>query len=68
MSNEHLPLDYPWASSSWAYHIRNGLDRIGHHRAVQVVVARLSDAIIYIAAAMMAFIVAIDGWVLLRTM
>jgi len=67
MSNEHLPIDYPWAGSGWAY-IRGGLERIGHQPMAQVVVARLSDAMIYIAAAMTAFIVAIDGWVLLRTM
>jgi hypothetical protein len=68
MSNEHLPIDYPWSGLGWANHIRDGLDRIGHHAATKAIVAGLSGAIVYIAAAMMAFVVAIDGYVLLHTM
>ena len=68
MSNEHFPIDYPWAGHGWAHWIRDGLDQIGRHPATQAVAARLSGAMIYIAAAMIAFVVAIDGYVLLRTM
>ena len=68
MSNEHLPIDYPWAGHGWARQIRNGLEQIGQHPAARTFAARLSDAMIYVAAAMMAFIIAIDGYVLLRTM
>jgi len=68
MSNEHLPIDHPWAGHGWAHQIRAGFDQIGHHPTTQAVAARLSGAMIYIAAAMLAFIVAIDGYVLLRTM
>ena len=68
MSNEHLPIDHPWAGDGWSRQIRAGLDQIGHHPTTQAFVARLSGAMIYIAAAMFAFIVAIDGYVLLRTM
>ena len=68
MSNEHLPIDHPWAGHGWAHQIRSGFHQVGHHPTTQAVAARLSGAMIYIAAAMLAFIVAIDGYVLLRTM
>ena len=72
MSNEHLPIDHPWAGEGWSRHIRARLDQrfdqIGHDPTTQAFVARLSAAMIYIAAAMFAFILAIDGYVLLRTM
>ena len=72
MSNEHLPIDYPWAGhgwvGGWVRQIRDGMEQIGRHPAVQTFAARLSDAMIYIAAAMTAFVLAIDGYVLLRTM
>jgi hypothetical protein len=68
MSNEHLPIDYPWAQLGWAHQIRDGLAQIGRHPATQALAARLSGAMVYIAAAMTAFVVAVDGYVLLRTM
>jgi cytochrome b subunit of formate dehydrogenase len=68
MSDEHLPIDFPWAGHGWAHQIRDGLGQIGRYPAAQALVARLSSAMIYVAAAMLAFVVAIDGYVLLRTM
>ena len=68
MSNEHFPIDYPWAAHGRAQQIRDAVGQIGRHLAAQTLAARLSDAMLYIAAAMTAFIVAIDGYVLLRTM
>jgi cytochrome b subunit of formate dehydrogenase len=68
MSNEHLPIDYLWAGHGWAQRIRDALEQIGRHPAAQAFAARLSDAMIYIVAAMVVFILAIDGYVLVRTM
>ena len=68
MSNEHLPIDYPWAGQGWTHQVRVALERIGRRPTARAFAARLWDAMIFIAAAMMAFIVAIDGYVLLRTM
>jgi hypothetical protein len=48
--------------------IRARLEEISHHPTTQSWLGRLSGAMIYVAAAMLAFIVAIDGYVLLRTM
>jgi len=68
MSNEHLPVDHPWEGHNVAHQILAGLDRIGHHPATTTWLARLSGALVYAGGAMLAFIVAIDGYVLLRTM
>lgn len=68
MSNEHLPVDHPWAGHGLSQQIRASLDQFSHHPTTQTWLARLSSAMIYVAGAMLAFIVAIDGYVLLRTM
>lgn len=68
MSNEHLPVDHPWAGNGLSQQVLAGLERISHHPTTQTWLARLSSAMIYVAGAMLAFIVAIDGYVLLRTM
>lgn len=68
MSNEHLSAHHPWAGHNWAHQVLASLDRTVHNPIVQSWLARLSGVMIYIAAAMLAFIVAVDGYVLLRTM
>lgn len=68
MSNEHLPVDHPWARHGLSRQVLAGLDQIGRHPIARTWLRRLSDAVVYIAGAMLAFIVAIDGYVLLRTM
>ena len=68
MSNEHLPVDHSWAGHGLGQQVLAGLDHISQHPITRRWVRRLSDAVFYIAAAMLAFIVAIDGYVLLRTM
>ena len=68
MSNEHLPVDHPWAGHGLSQQVLAGLDRINRHPITQTWLRRLSGAVIYIAGAMLAFVVAIDAYVLLRTM
>jgi hypothetical protein len=68
MSDEHLPVGHPWAGHGVSQQILAGLDQISHHPTVQTWGARASSAMIYVAGAMLAFVVAIDGYVLLRTM
>ncbi len=68
MSNEHLPVDHPWAGHGLSRQILTGLAQISHHPTTQTWLGRLSGAMIWVAGAMLAFIVAIDGYVLLRTM
>jgi hypothetical protein len=68
MSNEHLPVDHPWAGHGLGQQVLAGLDHINQHPIARTWLRRLSDAVVYIAGAMLAFIVAIDGYVLLRTM
>ena len=68
MSNEHLPVDHSWAGHGLGRQVLAGLDHISQHPITRTWVRHLSDAVFYIAAAMLAFIVAIDGYVLLRTM
>ena len=68
MSNEHLPVDHSWAGHGLSQQILAGLDQINRHPTTRTWLARLSGAMIYVAGAMLAFIVAIDGYVLLRTM
>ena len=68
MSNEHLPVDHPWAGHGLGHQILAGLDRISHHPTTRTWFARLSGALVYAGGAMLAFIIAIDGYVLLRTL
>jgi hypothetical protein len=68
MSNEHLPVDHPWAGHGPAHQLLAGLDHISHHPKTQAWLARLSGAMVYVAGAMLAFVVAVDGYVLLRTL
>ena len=68
MSNEHLPVDHPWAGHAPGRQLVAGLDQIIHRPTTQIWLARLSGALVYIGAAMLAFVVAIDGYVLLRTL
>ena len=68
MSNEHLPVDHPWAGNGPAHQLLAGLDHIGHHPRTHAWLARLSGAVVYVAGAMLAFVVAVDGYVLLRTL
>lgn len=68
MSNEHLPVDHPWAGHGPVHQLRAALDQASHHPATQAWLARLSGAVVYVAGAMLAFVVAVDGYVLLRTM
>ncbi len=68
MSNEHLPVDHPWAGHGLSQHVLAELALIYHHPTTQTWRARLAGATVYVAGAMLAFIVAVDGYVLLRTM
>jgi hypothetical protein len=68
MSNKHLPVDHPWAGHGLGQQILAGLEWISHHPTTKAWLARLSGVVIYIAGAMLAFIIAVDGYVLLRTM
>lgn len=68
MSNEHLPVDHPWAGHGLSQQILAALDQINRHPTTRAWLARLSGAVIWVAGAMLAFIIAIDGYVLLRTM
>jgi hypothetical protein len=68
MSNEHLPVDHPWAGHGLGHQVLAAVDQIKHHPAAKAWLARSSGAMIYVAGALLAFIVAVDGYVLLRTM
>jgi hypothetical protein len=68
MSNEHLPVDHPWAGYGPARQLLAGLDQISQHPGMRTWFARLSGALVYVAGAMLAFVVAVDGYVLLRTL
>ncbi len=68
MSNEHLPVDHPWAGHGAVHQLLTGLDHIIHQPTTQTWLARVSGALVYAGGAMLAFIVAVDGYVLLRTM
>jgi len=68
MSNEHLPVDHPWAGQGLSHQIVAALDHVSHHPTAQVWRARLSGTMIYLAGTMLAFVFAVDGYVLLRTM
>jgi len=72
MSDERLPADHPfghpWAGRGWANHVLTGFDSIGQNSIMRSWLNRLSGAMIYVAGAMLAFVIAVDGYVLLRTM
>lgn len=67
MSNEHLPIDHPWTGHG-LHHLRAGIDLISHRLTTYASLARAADPLIYIGGAMLVFVVAVDGYVLLRTM
>ena len=67
MSNEHLPIDHPWPGYG-LHQLRASIDLIAQRPTTQVWLARAADALIYVGGAMLAFVVAVDGYVLLRTM
>ena len=72
MSNEHLPVDHPinhpWAGQGLGRQILAGFDQISHHPSTRIWLARLPGALVYAGGAMLAFVVAVDGYVLLRTL
>jgi hypothetical protein len=68
MSNEHLPVDHPWPGHGLGHQILAGFDQISHHPTARTWLARLSGALVYAGGAMLAFVVAVDGYVLLRTL
>jgi hypothetical protein len=68
MSNEHLPVDHPWAGRGPGHQLLAGLDQIIHQPTTQTWLARLAGALVYIGGAMLAFVVAVDGYVLIRTL
>jgi hypothetical protein len=68
MSNEHLPVDHPWAGRGPGHQLLAALDQTLHRPTTQAWFARLSGALVYIGGAMLAFVVAVDGYVLLRTL
>jgi len=68
MSNEHLPVDHPWAGHGLSQQFLAGFDRISRHPTTRTWLVRLWGALIFVGGAMLAFVIAVDGYVLLRTM
>ena len=68
MSNEHLSFNHPWSERGWVHQI---LMRIEQKKQTSVAPGdrtQLSTAMICAAVGMLAFVIAVDGYVLLRTM
>jgi len=68
MSNEHLSFHHPWNARAWAREILARIDQSNEVSVASSEQTQLSTTMIYAAGGMLAFVIAVDAYVLLRTM
>jgi len=73
MGNRHAPANRHITGWAWAHGNRSGLGlpsryRTGHFRLGRSLLETLSDPMLYLVTAMIAFVLAVDAYVMVHTM